>query len=111
VAHHVGSGTTGGQHSVFSVYHGHRNLVWMFVKDMPGFLFWLLLPLHVVLNLMSPVWFALHGQGGVVLKAKWDALLGLPKMWRKRQQIQKARLSSIGDIWRTLDKRLIPIRR
>ncbi len=111
VAHHVGSGTTGGQHSVFAVYHGHRNLVWMFVKDMPGFLFWLLLPLHVVLNLMSPVWFALHGQGGVVLKAKWDALLGLPKMWRKRQQIQKARLSSIGDIWRTLDKRLIPIRR
>ena len=26
VAHHVGSGTTGGRHSDFSVYHGHRNL-------------------------------------------------------------------------------------
>jgi GT2 family glycosyltransferase len=111
VAHHVGSGTTGGQHSDFSVYHGHRNLVWMFVKDMPGLLFWLLLPLHVVLNLVSIFWFALRGQGGVILRAKRDALLGLPKMWRKRRQIQKARLASIGDIWRVLDKRLLPIRR
>lgn len=111
VAHHVGSGTTGGQHSDFSVYHGHRNLVWMFVKDMPGLLFWLLLPLHVVLNLVSIVWFALRGQGRVILRAKWDAVLGLPKMWRKRQQIQAARVASVGDIWRVLDNRLLPIRR
>ena len=111
VAHHVGSGTTGGQHSDFSVYHGHRNLVWTFVKNMPGLLFWLLLPLHVALNLVSIVWFALRGQGGVILRAKRDALLGLPKMWRKRQQIQAARVASIGDIWRVLDKRLIPVRR
>ena len=111
VAHHVGSGTTGGQHSDFSVYHGHRNLVWAFVKNMPGLLFWLLLPLHVALNLVSIVWFALRGQGRVILRAKWDAVLGLPKMWRKRQQIQAARVASISDIWRVLDKRLIPLRR
>ena len=78
---------------------------------MPGLLFWLLLPLHVALNLVSIVWFALRGQGRVILRAKWDALLGLPKMWRKRQQIQKARVASVGDIWRVLDKRLIPVRR
>ena len=111
VAHHVGSGTTGGQHSDFSVYHGHRNLVWAFVKNMPGLLFWLLLPLHVALNLVSIVWFALRGQGRVILRAKWDAVLGLPKMWRKRQQIQAARVASISDIWRVLDKRLIPVKR
>ena len=111
VVHHVGSGTTGGKNSDFSVYHGHRNLVWMFIKDMPGHLFWLMLPLHVLLNLVSIIWFALRGQGGIILRAKRDALLGLPKMWRKRQQIQKGRLTSIGDIWRVLDKRLLPIRR
>lgn len=111
VAHHVGSGTTGGQHSDFSVYHGHRNLVWTYVKNMPGVLFWLLLPLHVALNLVSIIWFALRGQGAVILRAKRDALLGLPKMWRKRQQIQKNRVASIKDIWRVLDKRLLPIRR
>ena len=110
VVHHVGSGTTGGKNSDFSVYHGHRNLVWTFVKDMPGLLFWLLLPLHVVLNLASIIWFAFRGQGGVVWRAKRDALLGLPKMWRKRQQVQKSRIASISDIWRVLDKRLLPIR-
>lgn len=111
LVHHVGSGTTGGANSDFSVYHGHRNLVWMFFKDMPSFLFWLLLPLHAMLNSVSIIWFALRGQGSVIVRAKRDALLGLPKMWRKRQQIQKARIASIGDIWRMLDKRLLPIRR
>jgi GT2 family glycosyltransferase len=107
VAHHVGSGTTGGQHSDFAMYHGHRNLVWTFVKDMPGILFWLLLPLHVLLNLVSIIWFALRGQGDVIWRAKQDALLGLPKMWRKRQQIQKTRVASIGEVWQQLDKRMI----
>jgi len=111
VVHHIGSATTGGLHSDFSVYHGHRNLVWAFVKNMPGVLFWLLLPLHVVLNLVSILWFALRGQGAVILRAKRDALLGLPKMWRKRQQIQKARVATVRDIWRVLDKRVLPIRR
>jgi GT2 family glycosyltransferase len=106
VAHHVGSGTTGGQHSDFSIYHGHRNLVWTFVKDMPGVLFWLLLPLHVALNVVSVIWFALRGRGGVILRAKRDALLGLPKMWRKRQHIQKTRVASIAEIWQQLDKRM-----
>jgi GT2 family glycosyltransferase len=111
VVHHVGSGTTGGRYSDFAVYHGHRNLVWTFVKNMPGLLFWLLLPLHLVLNLASIIWFTFRGQGRVILRAKRDALLGLPKMWRKRQQIQKSRIASIGDIWQVLDKRLLPIRR
>lgn len=106
VAHHVGSGTTGGQHSDFSVYHGHRNLVWTFVKDMPGVLFWILLPLHIVLNLVSIFIFTARGQGSVILRAKRDALLGLPMMWRKRKQIQATRVASISDIWQQLDKRL-----
>jgi len=107
VAYHVGSATTGGQHGDFAVYHGHRNLVWTFVKNMPGILFWLLLPLHVLLNLLTIVWFALRGQGGVIWRAKRDAVLGLPKMWRKRQCIQKTRVASIGEIWRQLDKRMV----
>jgi len=107
VAHHVGSGTTGGRHSSFALYHGHRNLVWTFVKNMPGILFWLLLPLHVFLNLVSLFWFTLRGQGGVIWRAKRDACLGLPKMWCKRQHIQKTRIASIAEVWRQLDKRII----
>jgi len=106
VAHHVGSGTTGGQHGDFATYHGHRNLVWTYVKDMPGILFWCLLPLHMLLNLMSIIWFALRGRGRVILRAKYDALLGLPKMWRKRQRIQSARIVPVGTIWRQLGKHI-----
>ena len=107
VAHHVGSGTTGGQHSDFALYHGHRNLVWAYVKNMPGLLFWLLLPLHVSLNLLSILWFVLRGRGIVILRAKRDALLGLPNIWHKRQHIQKSRVVSIGNVWRILDKSII----
>lgn len=107
VAYHVGSGTTGGQDSEFAMYHGHRNLVWTFVKDMPGILFWLLLPLHLALNIVSIVWFAFRGRGKVIWRAKRDALYGLPKMWQKRRGIQKARVASIGAIWRQLDKRVV----
>jgi GT2 family glycosyltransferase len=104
IAHHVGSGTTGGQHSEFALYHGHRNLVWAFVKNMPGALFWALLPLHILLNVVTIIWFAARGQGAIVLRAKRDACKGLPKMWRKRQYIQKMRVATVTDIWRQLNK-------
>jgi len=110
VVHHVGSATTGGQHSDFAVYHGHRNLVWTFVKNMPGMLFWLLLPLHIVMNLATILWFALKGRRGVILQAKRDALLGLPKMWRNRKAIQSTRVATVCEIWRVLDKRIVPAR-
>ena len=106
VAHHVGSGTTGGQHSDFAVYHGHRNLVWTYVKDMPGMLLWAFLPLHLVMNLAALVVFILRGQGRVVLRAKRDAIKGIPEMWRKRRRIQASRRATITDIWRVLDKKL-----
>ncbi|WP_434151184.1 glycosyltransferase family 2 protein [Methylocaldum gracile subsp. desertum] len=111
VVYHIGSATTGGQQSDFSVYHGHRNLVWTFVKNMPGALFWLLLPLHILLNLVTVVWFTARGQGRVILRAKWHAIKGLPQAWAKRKKIQASRVATVREIWRVLDKRLIPSRR
>lgn len=107
VVHHVGSATTGGQHSDFSVYHGHRNLVWTFVKNMPGALFWLLLPLHLMMNVLMVVWLMARGQCRVILRAKWDAIKGLPKVWAERRGIQARRVAKVKDIWRVLDKRVI----
>jgi GT2 family glycosyltransferase len=106
VAHHVGSGTTGGKHSDFAVYHGHRNLVWTYVKDMPGALFWLLLPLHVAMNFAVVAWFTMRGQGATIWRAKVDALKGLGVMWRKRRIIQRERLVTTGTVWRQLCKSL-----
>ena len=111
VVHHVGSASTGGQHSDFAVYHGHRNLVWTFVKNMPGGLFWLFLPFHVLLNLAEVLVYMGRGQGRVILRAKRDAIKGLPWAWAKRRQIQALRVATVRDIWRVLDKRLSPFRR
>ncbi|MEY4505922.1 MAG: hypothetical protein RL297_500 [Pseudomonadota bacterium] len=108
VAYHIGSAITG-KRSDFSVYHGHRNLVWTYVKNMPGILFWLFFPFHLLLNLLSIIWFSVRGQGKVILRAKLDAISGLPKIWMKRKIIQSKRVVPIFDLLFWLDKTIIPI--
>lgn len=90
VVRHVGSALTG-RRSAFSLYHGHRNLVWTWCKNMPGPLLCWYLPQHLLLNLGSVLWYAMRGQGAVLLRAKWDALRGLPRCWRQRREIQASR--------------------
>ena len=106
VVAHVGSATTGGRHSDFSVYHGHRNLMWTFVKNMPGPLLLVLLPIHLLLTLVTIPLFFLKGQGLVIIRAKWDAIYGIPMMLKKRAIIQKNRRIAIGDVWKLLDKHI-----
>jgi len=106
IAHHIGSAITGDR-SDFSVYHGHRNLVWTYVKDMPGILFWLLLPIHLAFNFAAVIYFTMRGQGRIILRAKRDAIKGISKMWHKRRQIQNSRRASVMDIWRMLDKHIL----
>lgn len=106
VVHHLGSAASGGQHGDFAVYHGHRNLVWTYFKNMPGILFWIFLPLHVAINLAALLQYG--RRPGLILRAKRDALLGLPGMLKKRRRIQGRRRASIASLWRILDKRLLP---
>lgn len=87
---HVGSATTGKQ-SDFSVYHGHRNLVWTYVKNMPGVWLWLYLPYHVLINLAGLLYYSRRGQYGVIFRAKRDALRGIKRAWSKRRCIQNNR--------------------
>jgi GT2 family glycosyltransferase len=108
VVHHRGAGSTGDSHSDFAVYHGHRNLTWVYLKNMPALLFWLFLPLHLLLSLQMVSAVAMRGQGSVVGKAKGDALLGLCRVWDKRLAIQARRKATYLDIWRVLDKSLPP---
>jgi GT2 family glycosyltransferase len=109
VVRHIGSAVTG-RHSVFSLYHGHRNLVWTYCKNMPGPLFWLYLPQHLLLNLITLLWFALQGQGRVLVRAKWDAVRGLAHCWRQRRTIQSQRRLGSWQLWRIMSRKLIPPR-
>ena len=101
VVHHVGSATSG-RRSHFTIYHGHRNLVWVYLKNMPGVLLWLYLPLHLLLNLIECCAFVARGQGRTILTAKLDAVRGLPRMWRKRKQVQAMRKCTVADILRAM---------
>lgn len=103
--HHIGSAITG-RHSLFSLYHSHRNLVWTFCKNMPGPLFWLYLPQHILLNLATVLWFGLHGQGQILLQAKWDAIRGLPNCWQQRRIIQAQRRIGLLPLWRMMSRGL-----
>jgi len=98
---HVGSGSTG-RGSDFSTYHGHRNLVWTFFKDMPAALLALYLPQHLLLNAASVAWFAARGQARVILKAKWDALRGLPAVLRERRRVQGGRRVGGSELRRSM---------
>ena len=64
------------------------------MKNMPGPLFWLYLPQHVLLNAAALVYYPRRGQGKVALRAKLDAIRGLPSVLRQRRIIQTGRVSS-----------------
>jgi len=103
VVHHVGSASSG-LRSDFSVYHGHRNLVWTFVKNMPGPLLALYWPHHLLLNLISLVGFTLRGQGRAIWSAKWDAVRALPRVLRQRREIQASRRVGSWELRRLMVK-------
>jgi GT2 family glycosyltransferase len=105
VVHHVGSASTG-KHSDFAIYHGHRNLVWTYVKNMPAASFWIFLPLHLLANIATLLRFWISGHGKAILCAKIDAIQGLGGMLRKRKRIQQNRKVSIVEILRLMERNL-----
>jgi GT2 family glycosyltransferase len=87
---HVGGATTGGL-STFTIYHSQRNLVWTYVKSMPPHLFWRYLPMHLLLNVGSVVSYGVRGHSKTLLRAKRDALRGLPAILRARRGVMASR--------------------
>lgn len=91
--HHVGSGITGSS-SDFSVYHGHRNLTWTFIKNMPGPLIFILLPIHLAMILYVGFFYAVSGRLGLYLQAKIDAFRHIRSLLGQRKKVQSQRVCS-----------------
>lgn len=85
VVYHVGSASTK-QHPDMALYYWHRNTLWVMWKNFPSVTLWLnFLPvffLHLGIGLI----YTLKGRGGVVWKAKWDAIKGLHRVIRQRHE-------------------------
>jgi GT2 family glycosyltransferase len=103
VVRHHGSATLGPV-SAFAVFHGQRNLEWVFVKNTPGPLLMRTLPGHLLYDAAAAVHFARIGRLGAFLRAKGAALVKLPAMLRKRSAVQRSTLVDAAAIESRLDR-------
>jgi GT2 family glycosyltransferase len=104
VIRHVGSATLGTM-SAFSVFHGQRNLEWVYVKDTPASLLIRTLPGHVIYDIAAAVHFARIGMLRSYIRSKVAAFAGLPRMLGKRAAIQRGRRVDATAIAPLLDTR------
>jgi N-acetylglucosaminyl-diphospho-decaprenol L-rhamnosyltransferase len=98
VVAHEGSVAAGGRRSAFSLYHGARNRLWLYVKDTPPLLLWLTLPFHAAATVGAWLRAVAQGHGRPVQRGLKDAIKGLPDMLRSRREVQARRTASSGDI-------------
>jgi GT2 family glycosyltransferase len=99
---HVGSASFGFQ-SDKVVYQVNRNLVWSFVSNMPGWLFWKYLPAHIISNLIFLLYYTFRHRASAIWRAKFDALRGLPAAIEARKLIQKNRKVKDAEISQAMD--------
>lgn len=94
IVSHIGSAITG-RRSDFQVYYSHRNIVWAYFKNMPLLLLLLTLPLHILMNLYAIFLYLCRGNGRLIVRAKLDALYGLPAVFRKRTLVLSSRRTTL----------------
>ncbi len=94
---HTGSASYGLE-SERTVYQVQRNGLWLYLANMPGGLVWKYLPLRWLLSFMMLLNYLRRGRGRAALRARWDALKGARRAWRKRQVRQAGRTVSVQHI-------------
>lgn len=95
VAYHKVSASIGNL-SDTSVYYFSRNSLWVWIKNVPTSLMFCLLPQRILYELNSFVNFCLiHGKWSPFFRGKWDAIKGLPAMYKKRKQLKNKKLSTM----------------
>jgi len=104
VVRHHGSATLGKQ-SAFAVYHGQRNLEWVYVKNTPAGILARTVAGHVLYDTVAAIHFARLGLLTAFLRGKFAALAGVSRMLRKRTAIQQTRTVGSAEIWPHLERR------
>jgi N-acetylglucosaminyl-diphospho-decaprenol L-rhamnosyltransferase len=102
VVRHVGAASATEKSSESAHQYGIRNLIWCFVKCMPGPLFWTLLPLHIFTVAVFAVRAIVKRRMWPVGKGIVQALSGLGPIWRSRRALQQGR--QVG--WRQIARSL-----
>ena len=104
VVWHHGSVTLG-RTSAFAVFHGQRNLEWVYLKNSPLSILLRSMPGHLLYTAAAAGYFARLGRLGPFLRAKFAAVAGVPRVLRQRALVQRTRRVGAGAIWRLLERR------
>jgi GT2 family glycosyltransferase len=104
VVRHHGSATLG-RTSAFAVFHGQRNLEWMYLKNSPLSILLRSMPGHLLYTAAAAGYFARLGLLGAFLRGKMAAIAGLPQVLRQRAVVQRTRRVGAGAIWPLLERR------
>jgi len=103
VVYHVHGGTAG-YVSDYTVYYGNRNIVWYPLKDFPLALLLTSLPFIVGRSLAVIPYYMLKGHGVTILRAKVDALMGIPKVLGKRRRGDSGDINKFIRTWADIKK-------
>jgi GT2 family glycosyltransferase len=110
VVRHHGSMTLG-RRSAAAVFHGQRNLEWVYLKNTPASILARTLASHLLYAAAAAAHFAGAGLFGPVLRGKLAALGGLPRVLRQRAAVQRSRRVRPSDIWPHLEPRWLGAKR
>lgn len=103
---HLGGASSAAAPSEFAVFHGHRNLVWCFFKNMPQPIFMPSLLAHFLQTILILAFSVPRGHFRTIVKAKWHAVAGLSKCLRKRRIVQRNKRVTATALGRWLDMSL-----
>lgn len=110
VVRHHGSASLG-RGSARAVFLGQRNLEWVYLKNTPGPLLVRTAAAHLAYVAAGGLYLLRRGHLGAFLRAKVAAVAGLPRTWRKRRRIQRARRVAPSGIASVQDRRWLAIKR
>lgn len=97
VVYHIGAASS--THvSEQVLYRIQRNTTWAFLINTPAVLLPLLAPLHAAYSLYWIGRATLKAQGGIVARAKRDALLRWPELRKRRRTVQRLRKRSAFEV-------------
>jgi GT2 family glycosyltransferase len=104
VVRHLGSATLG-KVSAFGVFHGQRNLEWVYLKNTPGPLLARTIAGHLLYTVAAAVHFTRLGLLRPFLRGKAAALAGVPRVLRQRAEVQRTSVVRSADLWPHFERR------
>jgi GT2 family glycosyltransferase len=95
VVWHIG-GVSTRDNAAFRLYYGHRNMIFVYLKNMPTALLLLTLPVHIAVNLIGIIRSLWRGDSSVVLRAKYDAIHAIGRVIAQRKELES--LATVGSL-------------